>query len=706
MMAHFYLIKNSLSGIKTVKNLLFSILLIFYSYSIEAQIVYQEIIPSQHITTTTSFHADLNDDGIVDLDIVYTYSDSYASKSHKFNINTRSHTSVALENDSVAKFENQEINENLTWSYELENKLLLHRYDWVTEKLTIYGNWEDVEDGFVPIRLQLNGQYHYGWLRLHFIDNLILYAVDFAYNSIPEELIYAGEGYNNSISAIQATDRYNYFNGRDIELKFTGPLDATEFNEYRFIVARADDETALDLANMNQIPNDRYISLNNLQDDYVNSILLEGLFLDKNGDSINKFIDYRVHVLNVASSGNSTENKLSNPSKPFLLQAFVANVRRPLFNMHDSLIRLDDIIFSINYLGYNDFTKEFRAFLIPAEDLSSISVEEALICNRSYSMNIPYTYNNNDLSFSNDQLDINGNPIQEKKPYNIRILTVPDSVYAVQGKFSKESNRIMLNAPNFMQAGDTISSNHMVYNWDNAFSNYEHWTGNTSVQSSVEQEVDINRDGIPDFNFFGYNWHNYGSAYYLELEPYRDNQVLLCEHEIHENWMEVLDQDQLYGENYRWSNEYALLKRYESDGNGNSSNIGHFVGNDNTNEYYIAFKIEDGDTPQLAWVKLRGNQFIKYGFQDISSGVEDHSRHGGFMVYPNPATDNVNIYSSGLNLANGQVLVYNMLGEQMDTFRVDSEIYNYSLNHLQKGMYIMVIITGNNKIETHKLVVE
>lgn len=578
-MTHFSLIKNKLAKHFFSKKLIFSIVFLFSFTMLNAQVIYNEIIPTQEATLDKSIPIDINMDGISDIELVYNYHDGYVNRDHRFSIITKNHSFVALENDSIARFNDQDmITSNLSWSNELENDLLLHRWHHIEEKVSIYGNWVDVKDGFVPLKLKLNDQYHYGWLRLHFINNLKLYAVDFAYNSIPNEVINAGDGYNNSISFILATDKSNYFNGKDIEVKFAGPLYSSMFSEYRFILAKANDETALDLTSMNQVPNDRYLSINDLQEDYVNSMILDGLYLDKNGDSIKKFTDYRVHVLNVASSGINSENKLSNPSNMFLLQAFVADVHKPTFNMSDSLIVLSDIQFNINDFGTNDFTKEFRAFIIPDEDINNFTIENALISNRSYSLNVPYSSNNIETSFSNDQLDINGNPVIEKEPYFIRILSVPDSVYAVQGKLSKESNRIMLNAPNFIQVGDTINPDINLFNWDYTFSDYEYWCGNSMGQSNADQDVDLNRDGIPDFFFSGLNWHHYGWAYFLELYPYRNNKVLLSNNENHENWIDVLNYNEVFGENYRWSNEYALLKWYESDGNGNYISLGLDIG--------------------------------------------------------------------------------------------------------------------------------
>lgn len=706
-MTQFYVSKNILSKFKPTKIIQISIILIFFSFAVKAQIVYQEIRPSQLVEKYDNCHIDINNDGIIDLDIVYDYFNGYLTESNKFFIQTREHSSVALENDSVAKLNNLDIiSDDLEWSNELTNSLLVHQYDWIEEELTIYGNWVNVKDGFVPLRLTINGDLHYAWLRLHFSDNLTLFAVDYAYNATPNEAINAGDGYHNSISSILATDEYNFFNGKDIEIKFSTPLDSTVFNEYRFILAEADDESALDLESMNQVPSDRYLSLTNLQEEYVNSMSLEGLYLDKDGDSIKKFKDYRVHVLNVAASGINSENQLSNPSNIFLLQAFAADVHKPSFNMWDSLITLDDIIFNINDIGVNDFTKEFRAFIIPEEDIDIFTVENALLTNRDYSLNIPVALNDIDTSFSNTQLDINGNPVLEKNPYFIKILSVPDSVYAVEGKLSEESNRIVLNAPNFMQAGDTISSDIHVYNCDYAFSDYEYWTGSWPVQSSADQEVDINRDGVPDFYFFGFNWSHHGSAYYLELYPYRDNKVLLCNHEEHENWIDVLDQDQLFGDNYRWSNDYALLKWYDSSGNGNSTNLGHYFG-DYQKEYYIAFKIEDGDTPQLAWVKLRGNEFIRYGFQEITSGIAYQNRLIHFKIYPNPATDYIHLeLPEDFTSKYLQVELINSMGQFVESFDFKTAETNIPVEHLTSGLYLLVLKENGKRIDSRSIIIQ
>jgi len=699
--------KDILSRPKPAKTILFSIFLIFFTFAVKAQIVYQEIKPSQHIERYDSYHIDINNDGIIDLDIVYDYYNGYLSESNKFVIQTREHSSVALENDSVAKLNNLDIiSEDLEWSNELTNSLLLHRYDWIEEELTIYGNWVNVKDGFVPLRLTINGDLHYAWLRLHFTNNLTLFAVDYAYNATPNEAINAGEGYTNSISSILATDEHNYFNGKDIELKFSIPLDSIVFNEYRIILAKSDDESALDLESMNQVPNDRYLSLTNLQEEYVNSMSLEDLYLDKDGDSIKKLTDYRVHVLNIAASGINSENTLSNPSNTFLLQAFAAEVHKPSFNMSDSLITLDDIVFNINDIGDNNFTKEFRAFIIPEEDIDSYNAENALLINRDYSLNIPVALNDIDTSFSNNQLDINGNPVIEKNPYFIKILSVPDSVYAVQGKFSKESNRITLNAPNFMHAGDSISSNTNVYNCDSTFSDYEYWTGNGTVQSYAEQDIDINRDGVPDFNFYGSNYHHYGSEYFLEINPYGDNKVLLCNHEAHENWINVLNQDQLFGENYRWSNDYALLKWYESDGNGNSSDFGHYPG-DLPIDYFIAFKIEDGETSQLAWLKLRGNKFKEYGFQDIKSGIEDQSHQSYFRIYPNPAADYIHLEIPDIFSSKKlQVELINSMGQFVESFNLKTAESNIPVQHLTSGLYLLILKENGKRIESKSLIIK
>jgi len=62
---------------------------------------------------------------------------------------------------------------------------------------TVWGLWDSLSDYYLGLRLLQSGQTHYGWVRLH-VDVTSSYASviirDYAYNSIPDQPIFAGEG--------------------------------------------------------------------------------------------------------------------------------------------------------------------------------------------------------------------------------------------------------------------------------------------------------------------------------------------------------------------------------------------------------------------------------------------------------------------------------------------------------------------------------
>lgn len=64
----------------------------------------------------------------------------------------------------------------------------------------------------------------------------------------------------------------------------------------------------------------------------------------------------------------------------------------------------------------------------------------------------------------------------------------------------------------------------------------------------------------------------------------------------------------------------------------------------------------------------------------------------GFEVYPNPASDRVNIYFESLDPhPNGKFTLYNMQGQKVDQFPVNNRAVSYILdvNHQPSGMYIL-----------------
>lgn len=90
-----------------------------------------------------------------------------------------------------------------------------------------------------------------------------------------------------------------------------------------------------------------------------------------------------------------------------------------------------------------------------------------------------------------------------------------------------------------------------------------------------------------------------------------------------------------------------------------------------------------------------------------STGISNHNI-SGMKMYPNPATETVNITFAAENAENGVLSVLNLMGQTVYTMRVDvNEGYNFvtvPVNQLPAGIY-MVNIKTNKGISTQKLIV-
>lgn len=83
--------------------------------------------------------------------------------------------------------------------------------------------------------------------------------------------------------------------------------------------------------------------------------------------------------------------------------------------------------------------------------------------------------------------------------------------------------------------------------------------------------------------------------------------------------------------------------------------------------------------------------------------------NAGITVYPNPATNNINIYS---NINNGKttVQIFDYLGKIVYTKNINNlskgEIINLNLDKLSKGVYLLQLQLENNNIITKKIILQ
>ncbi len=186
-----------------------------FSASANAQIVYTDVIPDSTMNCNVNFtpcsenyNLDLDNDANNDFILtayrhhppqigIETYSNVTASP---LNGNAVKDTLVNSIYVSIPLQFNTVIDSNLllqqSWQISGSQSLKNGMYGGGLVSDTVWGLWDSLSDYYLGLRLLQSGQTHYGWVRLR-VDVPSTYASlivkDYAYNSIPNQPILAGQ---------------------------------------------------------------------------------------------------------------------------------------------------------------------------------------------------------------------------------------------------------------------------------------------------------------------------------------------------------------------------------------------------------------------------------------------------------------------------------------------------------------------------------
>ena len=673
------------------------------------QVVYTDITPDAELINKDSIYLDINNDGQNDFILFHrTYSDPN-NYNYLFAIYSNDNTAVALTKDSAsAIFYEESIDESLDWS--ISNETYIHQlklgYDYDS-----IGNWTNVREAFLGLKLIINNQNHYAWLRINYSEELVMWAVDYAYNETPQEPIFAGQELPSFTTSVHATDEHDHFDGRDIVVSFTKAFDELLFSEYRIIIAKANDTTALDVSVMSQLPAERYYSMmvNPADISFTKTRSLRETTVDKDGDSIEKFTDYKAYILNVAQSGNIDDNMLSQASNLINLQAYALATNTPHAYDRGDDNSATDIEVSFRCPKEQDFLSEFRVFIVDIEDLADFNAPEAWLLSNEYYTSYPTGDSTVSIHLLN-QKDSSGDDIEDNKAYQVFVLSVADSINSITSALSHPSDRVVLHNPNFLRAGQVDGDHINVFECDYVFSDMPYWTGNRATQVFGEADIDINRDGLSDFHTYGYvSYGNSGASVMMRITPNRNNKVLICDHPEHENWVKMLNGDDAIGDHYNWYEDEAIVVDYSNRWYSDHYHYwGHLESTTYDFEYMIGLCIMDSGTPQYAWLKMHGRKFYQYGFEDVKSSTNNSLKITNIRFFPNPAHHQIQISTNESTKTPKpfSITVLNSLGKVIDQFDIINGSIMKDIRSYSPGLYVFLVKNEDQIIENHKIIIE
>jgi len=208
--------------------------LVASAFSTDAQILYTDVIPDDTLTAAQSSFLDLNNDGVVDFYLVVAHQPfGYATGDIVGNNLTSAVNSVAgiaiFSNTSTSYtggamklpfrlWQEDVIDSNLEWVKPKAGSDLFFGAAYeqailnaVFFSYTFYGNWQNgVENGYVGLRINLNGDQLYGWVRLD-VDSAAKWMIvkDYAINLTPNHPILAGQCLCPATGIPEASDAGN-----------------------------------------------------------------------------------------------------------------------------------------------------------------------------------------------------------------------------------------------------------------------------------------------------------------------------------------------------------------------------------------------------------------------------------------------------------------------------------------------------------------
>lgn len=200
---------------------LFCVTIVSFCISSNAQIIYTDVNPDDTIqdlnlsaATYDVYHLDLNNDGITDFDLNQSYIKySYSSgtlcyyyrifkKCYAYAKNLNAIASDSIGGLSISSL--SIINGGVSWRDTSSNNGYnnLANYSYFSIKhcppaspaiTTTGGNWYNQTDKYLGLKIIKNGLTYYGWVRLQIVSASSITVKDYAYNSIPNQPILAGQ---------------------------------------------------------------------------------------------------------------------------------------------------------------------------------------------------------------------------------------------------------------------------------------------------------------------------------------------------------------------------------------------------------------------------------------------------------------------------------------------------------------------------------
>ncbi|MFI5171808.1 MAG: hypothetical protein ACHQFW_05430 [Chitinophagales bacterium] len=325
------------------------------------------------------------------------------------------------------------------------------------------GDWMAETNKFAGLQLSIDGELHYGWVRLSVDATTGITVHDFAYEQNPDTPVMTRE-VNFSPAWLFANDMGTTGTGADLQFGFTAPEDEPDILVYRIICVKQEGVEDFTLEMANVLAADQYTEI--IPDgsiEYLSSF--SSLSKDSDGDLITIAQPYQLFILNVMDPASGFLNMISKPGDTVELLDNVLPVVDVVADDFSDLGNGADLQINFNAPETEQGITEYRIIIVKKDDADAFTISDAeAVAAENYIVVLPgstsYSINLTDATTDSD-----GDLVEPAK-YKAFVLSVVDGTTASVNALSEpsavitiETNTSVVNPVLLLDVGETGDGN-------------------------------------------------------------------------------------------------------------------------------------------------------------------------------------------------------------------------------------------------------
>ncbi|MBI5538833.1 MAG: T9SS type A sorting domain-containing protein [Bacteroidia bacterium] len=677
-----------------MKLLFFILLSILLPILTIAQINFQDIIPDKTVNRSSqpdTFKIDLNGDLTYDIGFFDIVTSTSPPPSYKIGVISYSNDISFSMIGGFGKVYNlyDTISNNSTWN---SGSISLVQY-----YISYSGNWANgKDDKFLGVRNIIGSDTLYGYIRLSIpVDLSFITVHDYAFETVANSNIFAGQGINHAVKNISVADIGNEMTGDDLSITLEKAIDESFVSSYRIIVVPSIFANTFNLDSAIIVQPSSYKSI--IPGGTDTTFIFGTITRDTKGDFISDLKPYKVFVLSVPDGIFTTSYALSSPSSAIELRSVTQTATNIVVEDIGNNNNSNDINICFSRVSCETCIKNYRLFIVNDSLVDSFSIENAMMVSTTSYYDFNYTQLNPCLNLPSLLYDVQGAPVQNNELYRFFIMTVPDSINTDYPSISLPSNLFMLQSPNIFTTGTTTDCNYTDIIPDT--------TIGSGYGPSIYYYIDLNHDGINDFYFETFYGGGLGGNYsHLYIVSLNGNQFL-TNNSSNLN-LPVLYQKELLFNEQNWNSGTGYLSGHFWSISSYYMSYGNWA---NINDGFIGVRIFKNNDTLYGWINIgvSGTNVItikSFALNITNNSIEKINQLPVmFSFFPNPVNDYIEIDCEGFDLKKTNCSFYSMNGKLLFVKKIIQNKSKINTKLLTDGTFLIKIDDGKNII-TKKLI--